>query len=195
MTVALPDGVQAAYERAEATGFLISSEPPVGNLLAVLAGAVPPGGKVLEIGAGVGVGLAWIEHALRGRDDVAVFSIEIDAERAALVEAVGWPETFSIVVGDGAELVERLVGEHGRFDLIFADCPGGKVRNLDATVEALTPGGLLLVDDMDLTRSTDPDEIEGIRTVAKGLHSHERLTCVDLPCGSGMILASATRAT
>jgi demethylmenaquinone methyltransferase/2-methoxy-6-polyprenyl-1,4-benzoquinol methylase len=185
-SAALPAAVQAAYDRADALGFRSSCEPSVGRLLAVLSAAVPPGGRILELGTGVGVGLAWIVAGLDGRDDVEVVSVELDAERAAEVAGLDWPAGVSIVAGDAAEVVDEL----GRFDLIFPDAPGGKVRNLDGTIAALRPGGMLLVDDMDLDRHTDPDLRGGLRLVADRLHSHPDLTTAELAVASGMLVAT-----
>jgi demethylmenaquinone methyltransferase/2-methoxy-6-polyprenyl-1,4-benzoquinol methylase len=184
--VELPAAVQAAYDRADDLGFPLSCEPDVGRLLAVLAAAVPPDGRVLELGTGVGVGLAWITTGLGDRDDVEVVSVELDAERAAVVEGVGWPPTVSIVVGDGAELAATL----GRFDLVFPDAPGGKIRNLDATLAALRPGGMLLVDDMDLARHTDPDLRSGLQMVVDRLRAEPHLTTAELPLASGVVVAT-----
>jgi predicted O-methyltransferase YrrM len=185
-SVELPPAVQAAYDRADHLGFPMSCEPDVGRLLAVLSAAVPRGGRVLELGTGVGVGLAWITWGLGDRDDVEVISVELDADRAAVVEAAGWPKTVSILVGDGAELVGTL----GRFDLVFPDAPGGKIRNLDATIAAVRPGGMLLVDDMDLARHTDPDLRSGIQMVTDRLRTHPDLVAVDLVVASGITLAT-----
>ena len=183
---ALPAAVQAAYDRADALGFRLSCEPDVGRLLAVLAAAVPAGGRILELGTGVGVGLAWIVSGLGDRDDVEVVSVELDADRAAAAEAAGWPGSVSIVVGDGAELVDTL----GTFDLVFPDSPGGKVTNLDGTIAAVRPGGKLLVDDMDLDRHSDPDLRSGLLMVIDRLRVHPDLTSAELPFASGVVVAS-----
>jgi predicted O-methyltransferase YrrM len=182
----LPAAVQAAYDRADELGFPLSCEPAVGQLLAVLSAAVPSGGRVLELGTGVGVGLAWIVSGLGDRDDVEVVSVELDPDRAAVAEAVGWPKGVSIVIGDGAELAGTL----GLFDLIFPDAPGGKILNLDATIAALRPGGMLLVDDMDLDRHSDPDLRSGLHMVIDRLRVHPDLTSAELPFASGVVVAS-----
>ena len=57
---ALPEGVAAALGRAREAGFALSCEVGVGRLLATLAAGVRPGGRILELGTGAGVGLAWI---------------------------------------------------------------------------------------------------------------------------------------
>src|SRR5439155_20561619 len=130
--------------RAAAAGFTMSSNPEVGGLLAVLAAATPPGGRILELGTGCGVGLAWIVHGLGARSDVEVSSIEADDDIAELACDGSWPDHVTIIAADAVELIPQL----GTFDLIFADAEGGKWERLDLPIAALRPGGLLVVDDM-----------------------------------------------
>ena len=80
VTEELPASVLAAHERAASAGFQLACEVEVGRLLAALAAAVPGGGRVLEIGTGVGVGLAWLVHGLGARRDVEVVTVELDDE-------------------------------------------------------------------------------------------------------------------
>jgi hypothetical protein len=56
----------------------------LGQLLAVLAAHLPTGASVLELGAGAGVGTAWIACGLLPRDDVTLIIIEKDPQTAAL---------------------------------------------------------------------------------------------------------------
>jgi demethylmenaquinone methyltransferase/2-methoxy-6-polyprenyl-1,4-benzoquinol methylase len=174
--------VRAALDRAEAAGFTISSEPPAGALLAVLSAAVPSGGRILEIGTGAGVGLAWLVEGLGGRTDVEVRSVEHDQAVAAVTAGAGWPENVTLHEGDVLELLATL----GTFDLIFADAEGGKWQGLDRTIAALAPGGHLLVDDM----AADHRQTARVRETLLG---HPDLTTVELPCGTGLILATRNR--
>jgi demethylmenaquinone methyltransferase/2-methoxy-6-polyprenyl-1,4-benzoquinol methylase len=174
--------VQAARDRADAAGFTISSEPPAGELLAVLAAAVPPGGRILEIGTGAGVGLAWLVTGLGGRTDVEVRSVERNPEMGAVAAAGDWPSNVTLHEGDVLTLFDTL----GTFDLIFADAQGGKTHGLDRTIAALAPGGHLLVDDM-------AGAYEQTIRVRDTLLNHPDLTAVELACGSGLILATRHR--
>jgi predicted O-methyltransferase YrrM len=182
----VPELVKAAYEREQKLQFTQSSRPDVGTLLSVLAATVPPSGRLLELGTGAGVGLAWIVHGLGRRNDAEVVSVEFDRERAAVVQAAGWPDWVSIIVGDGAELLRTL----GSFDLIFADTPGGKVYNLDATIAALRPGGVLLVDDMNLPGSDQPERRARILSIRNQLLRDPRLSCAELAISVDVILAA-----
>ncbi|MFG1960169.1 O-methyltransferase [Nonomuraea sp. NPDC049028] len=184
----LPELVRAAHERAKAAGFDYSCDPDVGRLLAVLAAQVPEGGRILEIGTGLGAGVGWLVSGLRPRTDVTVTTIESDPERAGLA-AQGWPEFVDPRVGDALESLAGL----GTFDLIFADAGAGKQVGLERTIAALNPRGVLLVDDMvPYPGVTWEEEFvrrqEGVRQT---LLDHDRLVAVELAHGSGVILATA----
>jgi demethylmenaquinone methyltransferase/2-methoxy-6-polyprenyl-1,4-benzoquinol methylase len=185
----LPEIVAEAYVRSEASGFRCSCEVEVGRLLATLAAAVPPDGRILELGTGVGVGLAWLVHGLGNRTDVEVVTVELDDEVQEIAAGAPWPPIIRFERGDGAELVERL----GQFDLIFADAPGGKLSNLERTIEALRPGAVLLVDDMDLGRHDDAELRAALTVVRERLVTHPRLVAAELDTASGIVVATRRR--
>jgi predicted O-methyltransferase YrrM len=187
--VGIPESVAAAQDRANNSGFTLSSDPEVGQLMACLANAVPIGGWILEIGTGCGVGLSWIVHAVGSRTDVEVVSVELDPGLADATRSAGWPSWVSIVEGDGAD----LVGTIGSFDLIFPDAPGGKIFKLRKTISTLRPGGFLLVDDMDLTAHEDPELRDGLASVRERIVTHPDLVCAEIPVASGVIVATKQR--
>ena len=88
---AVPPLVAAAASRAREAGFLMSCDPAVGRLLAVLAAHLPARAKVAELGTGVGVGTAWITSGLLPRTDVTVTTVESDRQTAALAAGGNWP--------------------------------------------------------------------------------------------------------
>jgi demethylmenaquinone methyltransferase/2-methoxy-6-polyprenyl-1,4-benzoquinol methylase len=189
MTVSLPEIVARAAEVARRAGFAMSSEPGVGALLAVLAAAVPPGGRVLELGTGTGVGTAWIVHGLGGRADVEVVTVDIDEATSGLAAQATWPAYVRLVVGDAVEVTAR----EGAFDLIFADAQGGKWEGLDVTVGALRPGGQLLVDDMTPPHFADDLHERKTAEVRTRLLGHPELVSVAIDWSSGVILSTRRR--
>jgi demethylmenaquinone methyltransferase/2-methoxy-6-polyprenyl-1,4-benzoquinol methylase len=182
----LPEAVRLATERAERAGFTMSCDPGTGRLLAVLAAAVPVNGRVLELGTGTGVGTAWITDGLRGRDDVEVVTVEIDAATAALAAQQAWPSWVRLLTGDAMEVTRGA----GRFDLIFADAQGGKWEGLDATVAALQPGAHLLVDDMTPGEFADEHHSRKTSQVRARLLGHLDLISVEIAWSSGLILST-----
>lgn len=185
MHAAEPKTVAEAHARAKAASFTLSCEPEVGGLLSVLAAAVPSPGRILELGTGVGTGLAWVVHGLGERTDTEVVTIDLDAVIQEAAKEGAWPPYVRFLVGDAAELLPTL----GQFDLIFADAPGGKLSNLRRTLDALAPRGVLLVDDMDLGRHTDPDLQASLVVVRKSLLENSELRVAELDLGSGVMVA------
>ena len=186
MIAEIPPRVAAASAHAAAAGFPMSSEAAVGELLRVFAAAVPPGGRILEIGTGTGFGTAWLVDGLGLRRDVDVVTIDIDAERVAAVAARDWPSYVTFEVGDGLDVLARS----GTFDLVFADAPPGKTSGLDRTIAALRPGGVLVVDDMAIFPDGDPEWVDKLAAVRTTLFETPGLVAVELAHGSGVIVAT-----
>ncbi|GAA1814496.1 hypothetical protein GCM10009682_39460 [Luedemannella flava] len=175
-----------ARARAVDAGFTQSSDGATGELLAVLAAAVPRGGRILEIGTGVGVGLAWLVAGLGARTDVEVVSLEQDPTVAVLAASHGWPARVRLITGDALAVLPEL----GRFSLIFADAPAGKWTGLDGTLAALEPGGVLLVDDMRPPVWASADHEAHTRRVRATLLGHATLVATELSVGSGLIVCT-----
>jgi demethylmenaquinone methyltransferase/2-methoxy-6-polyprenyl-1,4-benzoquinol methylase len=186
--MSLPSKVESATRSAADAGFALSCDPDAGRLLAVLSAAVPAGGSILELGTGAGVGLAWIVAGLGSRRDVSVDSVEVDAAVAAVAARNDWPGFVRVAVCDALEVMRR----GNRWDLIFADAQGGKWEGLDETVDALRPGGVLLVDDMTPGAFVDDQHRVKTHEVRECLLGDERLVTVEISWSTGLILCSRT---
>jgi predicted O-methyltransferase YrrM len=186
--VVLPDPVAQAHQRASELGFGLSCENEVGLLLAALSAATPLGGRVVELGTGVGVGLSWIIAGLGARTDVQVHSVEHDPQVARAAASANWPDYVTLHAEDVLACLPSL----GAFDLIFADAQGGKTEGLELTLAALAPGGQLLVDDMTL-RPADELQVSLwplLESVRQRLTTDPRLQTAELDCATGLILAT-----
>jgi predicted O-methyltransferase YrrM len=184
--VAKPALVVTAEERAATAGFRASCDAEVGALLSCLSAGVRSGGRILELGTGMGVGLSWIASGVGSRTDVEVVTVERDEACLEAVAAATWPVWVKRWAGDVEELLPTL----GYFDLIFADSEGGKWTRLDLTLAALACPAVLLVDDMDLGRYELAEHRGKVTEVRTALHGEPSLLTVELPIASGMILAS-----
>src|SRR5882724_2378963 len=60
-----PPVIQAIRHETEKLGFTMASEPKTGSLLRALA-ATKPGGRLLELGRGTGIGTAWLLAGMDG---------------------------------------------------------------------------------------------------------------------------------
>jgi predicted O-methyltransferase YrrM len=156
--VQIPETVHRAEALATAMRFELSSLREVGRLLAMLA-AQRPRGRFAEVGAGCGVGTAWIESALG--PEATLLTVETDANRAAAVDRLfrDRPQV-RVLQGDWHELLPP----EAPFDLLFFD--GGEwkrgdvVGESEAGLDLVAAGGVVLIDDM-TPESQWPEEWRG----------------------------------
>lgn len=186
----VPSRVAALRQRAIDSDFPFSSEDSTGELLAVLAASVRSGGRICELGTGLGVGLAWIVAGLQPRTDVSVITIESDPDRSELAQATDWPRWVQFITGDATVELPLL----GQFDLIFADAEGGKWYGLDLTVSALSPGGMLVLDDCEPQdwKSEAEKEVhrQKIHEIRDHLYGNPELVVTELSYATGVLLAA-----
>ena len=182
----LPPAVADARRRAGELHFGNSCEDDVGRTLAILAAAVPPGGRVLEIGTGAGVGLAWILTGLGKRGDVEVISIEADATLAAGLASHPWPPFVRLETVDAAAALPGL----GSFNLVFADAAPHKYEGMEAVIAALRPGGQLIIDDVSVSPRTQPPQREAIAALRRTILGHPALLAVELAWATGVLIAA-----
>lgn len=119
----------------------------VGALLRILATAVRAT-RILEIGTAIGYSGIWLAGALPPGG--MLLTMEYDADRARQAREnfarAGLSDRVNVIVGDAQRLMAKVAGP---FDLIFQD--GDKKQYgpmLDRLVDLLTPGGLLVTDNV-----------------------------------------------
>jgi len=137
----LPPLVERAVDLARREGFAHSCRPEHGRLLHALAAGA---GRIGETGTGCGVGLAWLVSG--ARPGTTLFSVELDAGRAALAaDLFADSPAVTVVHGDWTEIARAAP-----YDLLVLDGGGqGKSGGPAADPEALLrPGGTLVVDDL-----------------------------------------------
>ncbi|MEV6955565.1 hypothetical protein [Streptomyces sp. NPDC051183] len=103
-----PDCLPALRDAAREAGFSMSCDERTGSLLALLA-AARPGGRVLELGTGVGEGTVWL---LSGMDSASrLVTVELDgAVQRVAREHLGSDPGVTFVTEDGGEWLERHDG-------------------------------------------------------------------------------------
>lgn len=174
----------------------------VGALLQVLAGCVGAQ-RILEIGTGIGYSGIWLARALPA--DGMLITFEVDRDRAAIARAnfsrAGVADRANVMIGDAARLLAKVSGP---FDLIFQD--GDKQQYpslLDALVERLRPGGLLVTDNVlwngevipgYVERPTQqPDDTRAIAQFNERLAADARLWTTFLPLRDGVAVSHKHR--
>lgn len=144
-----PPLVTRALELAAHIGFEKSCEAEDGALLHVLAarrGIL----RAAEIGAGAGVGSAWIVSALPPA--TPFFTAEIDPELATAAASLYADDpNVTVLVGPWRETLHA----EAPFDLLFVDANDAR-DDVDATIGLLAPGGTVVLDDFSFDDPT-PD--------------------------------------
>jgi predicted O-methyltransferase YrrM len=148
----VPRLVEAAEKRAMEEDFHMSSSRETGPLLRTLA-ASKPGGLMLELGTGVGVGAGWL---LDGMDRSArLITLEVHPEAAQISkEMLASDPRVEVLQANGVEWLEEYDGRP--FDLIFADVGLLKYERRSLTLSRLAAGGLFVCDDIIWQPTWDP---------------------------------------
>lgn len=182
------------HHDAQTLGFTQSSPDLTGKLLRTLA-ASKTGGRLLELGTGVGAGTYWL---LQGMDSgSSLITVEQNAEQVAVAKRhLGGDPRVSFWVGDGLEFLQQ---PHDPFDFIFADTWPGKIHHPELALELVAPGGFYIVDDMELgwTEAQDlaaplADDIRGIwqgqRELMDLLETRDDFYCTRLDWSTGLLV-------
>jgi predicted O-methyltransferase YrrM len=143
-TLSLPAPLDAILKESDGIGFTMTSEPKTGSLLRALA-ASKPGGRLLELGTGTGVGTAWL---LAGMDaEARLETVESDPRALEIARRhLGSDPRVTFHPIDGAAFLQR--SPPARFDFVFADTWPGKFTHLDLALGQLRTGGIFVVDDL-----------------------------------------------
>jgi predicted O-methyltransferase YrrM len=139
-----PEHLHLIKARTEELKFNMASEDRTGALLQVLA-ASKPGGKMLELGTGTGIGTSWL---LSGMDETATLvSVETDAIlQDVACKILGRDKRLRLLIQDAAAFLRKQPQQS--FDLVFADAMPGKFESLDDALAIVKPGGFYIIDDL-----------------------------------------------
>ena len=139
-----PDLVRTIEAVGAGGRFTMSSEPATGALLRSLA-ATKPAGRLLEVGAGIGVGAAWI---LDGMDCHArLTGLEVHHGVAAVCrDLLKHDKRVEIITTDASEWLTAYDGPP--FDFVFIDTTIAKFQRRDLVYRHLNPGAVVVADDL-----------------------------------------------
>ena len=163
------------------------------QLLVQLTGAR----KVLEIGVLGGYSGTWIARALPegGRADWPGVGTEARGLRPQAVAADGAGRQDR-GTGRSCARFAPAPGEEAPFDLVFIDADKGNYpAYLDYALQYSRPGTVILGDNVEMWGSlVDPEKqdwdwVQGMRSFARVLSSHERLASTVVPYPDGLAMA------
>ena len=175
-----------AQEIADRGRWRLSSEPRTGALLRTLA-ASKPGGRILEVGGGVGVGSGWL---LSGMDaDARLTVVEIHVKIGGICRSLlAEDPRAEVITADATEWLEQYLGPP--FDLVFVDTTVTKFDRRDLVFAHLAKGALFVADDLlpqDTWTTDHPARVERFR---KEIMTEPGLVPTMIDWASGIVVAS-----
>jgi predicted O-methyltransferase YrrM len=178
-----PQALEAIMAETRKIGFQNWCWPQAGALLRVMA-ALKPGGRLLEIGTGTGVGTSWL---LDGMDATArLLTIDINPKVQAVARAhLGTDRRLTMLCEDAAGTIGRE--PPNSFDLIFADGGAGKHVLLDQALALLRPGGIYICDDMKPHPMWPPEHAVKIPPLMEALAARQDFRRVYIDWSSGVV--------
>ena len=179
-----PPALAAIKADTTRLGFTMASEPKTGALLAALA-ASKPGGRLLELGTGTGMGTAWL---LAGMDPSArLDTVDTDPKAVAVARRhLGSDPRVAFRIEDGAAFLARVDTE--TYDLVYADAWPGKFTELDAALHGVRQGGFYVIDDL-LPQANWPDgHAEKVEALIADLERRRGFAVVRMAWASGLML-------
>lgn len=185
----VPPLVAAAEKRALQEDFHLSCSRETGMLLRTLA-ASKPGGLLLELGTGVGVGSGWL---LDGMDASArLLTLEVHPEAAEISRTIlASDPRVEVLHEDACRWLEAYTGRP--FDLIFVDVGILKYERRSLTLSRLAPGGLFVGDDLVWQPTWDPalrPSRERVGRFRAEIFAEPDLRVTLMDWGSGICVAS-----
>ena len=143
-TTAGPPLAAMAQRVADKGGFRLSSQPQTGAILRTLA-ASKPGGRLLEVGAGVGVGAAWLLAGMNAQ--ARLITLEVHPKLAGVCRSIlAEDDRVEVVTADATQWLADYSGPP--FDLVFVDTTITKFERRDLLVAHMSDGALLVADDL-----------------------------------------------
>ncbi|GIH08212.1 hypothetical protein Rhe02_62790 [Rhizocola hellebori] len=160
--IEIPPIAAKAQAIADRGQWKLSSEPRTGALLRTLA-ASKPGGRILEVGCGLGVGSGWI---LAGMDeDARLIGLEVHAKIANICrDLLAVDSRAEVITTDATKWLEEYTGPP--FDMIFVDTTDAKFNRRDVLLAHMAPGALLIGDDLlpnDTWTEQHPERVDRFR--------------------------------
>lgn len=167
-------------------GFSMASDLLTGALLRTLV-ASKPGGNILEMGTGTGMGTAWL---LDGMNTTArLTSVDNNAETTKIARRfLGHDARVTFLVQDGTEFIQASQEQGRSFDIIFADAWPGKFNALEETLALLNKGGFYVIDDLNFRPSSSHAAL--VDQLIKTLEQRRDLRITKLNWSTGLIIAT-----
>lgn len=118
-----------------------------------------------------------------------MISIEVDGSLADAAMEGPWPPHVQVINADAVDVLRTL----GAFNLVFVDASPVKQGHMGAAIDALQPGGVMIVDDLHTDMKNFELQKAHKDALRRFLLSHPDLQAVELDWASGVLLVTSTR--
>jgi len=181
----LPPVVAAIHADTVAMGFTMASTDTTGRMLRTLV-ASKPGGRILELGTGTGLGAAWL---LDGMDAAATLdTVDKDPDCVAVARKnLGNDPRVRFHIESGSTFLRGL--KDHRYDLIFADTWPGKFDCLDDALALLAIGGFYVIDDLHPQPNWPADHAPKVSNLVRALAGRPDLVPWLIDWDTGIVVA------
>lgn len=183
---AQPDSIDQIERETKKLGFDAGSMRETGLFLQTLA-ASKPGGNILELGTGTGIGTAWLLAGMDGPARLTTVDIDPEAQNVAH-RTLGSDPRITFSLEDGEEAIRKFTP--GSFDLIFADAWPGKYTLLDETLALVCPGGIYFIDDLLPQPNWPEGHGEKVNALIPYLEALEDFASVYVDAASGLMICT-----
>ena len=181
----LPEIVSRAFDVSRKAGYVAFCRKETGRLLAALAAT--RGGTLAEFGTGCGVGTAWLRSGVR--NGARIVTAELNPRLAmAAAEIFEDDDSVEVLEADWSTLHQR-----GPYSLIFLDSGDPESVRVDAVVDLLEPGGIVVLDDFTPCEMWPPISHGRVDTLREEWLTDERFTSVEVMIAADASAVIATR--
>jgi predicted O-methyltransferase YrrM len=181
----LPDVVERAFAVSRRAGYVSFCRNETGRLLAMLAATRD--GTMAEFGTGCGVGTAWLRSGVR--NGARIITAELDDSLAGAAAQIFVDDAkVEVLSADW-----NVLRDHGPFSLLFLDSGSPSEVGVDAVVDLVEPGGIVVLDDFAPCESWPPITYGRVDTLREQWLTDERFTAVEVMVATDASAVIATR--
>ncbi|MEP6815014.1 MAG: class I SAM-dependent methyltransferase [Marmoricola sp.] len=181
----VPTIVSRAFDVSRRAGYASFCRNETGRLLAALAAT--RSGTLAEFGTGCGVGTAWLRSG--APEGSRILSAELDPRLAtAAAEIFEDDDRVEVVSADWSTLRDRAP-----FTMLFLDANAPKDAGVDAVVDLVEAGGIIVLDDFAPCESWPPIFDGRVDSLREEWLSDERFTTAEVMVASDAAVLIATK--
>ena len=181
----VPAIVARAFAVSRRAGYVSFCRNETGRLLATLAAT--RGGTMAEFGTGCGVGTAWLRSGVR--KGTHIVSAELDAALATAAQDIFIDDPqVEVLAADWSTLRDK-----GPYSLLFLDPSVPQDAGVEAVVDLVEPGGIVVMDDFAPCEMWPPITAGRVDMLRENWLTDERFAAVEVMVAPDASALIATR--